>query len=174
MKKTIISSMLILLFLGSLLFAQASDGIQLQPVPPRPGGIIPILPRPRTPPDELAQLRYYEGEAIVNYGSTNSISIKGKAYVWVERIPSKNLFRGRYVICYNERRTCDVIAYSRWIEGREHDGVWFIRQSNLDAILGPEQGYVRLDEGRRIVIMRLRLKPVSISEPVPPIEILQG
>lgn len=174
MEKRIISGVFVLLFLGSLLFAQATADIAQQPLPPL-GGI--LEPVPPIPPG-LVEARYYEGEAIVHYrngAATGDPSIyertlKGKAYVWVERDVLRNLFRGNYAICYEDKHICEAITTTGWMKGEVRNGVWIIRQGNSVGRLGPEQGFVRLDEGRRTITMTLRLEqPVRIAEPVPPI-----
>jgi hypothetical protein len=176
MEKRIISGVFVLLFLGSLLFAQATADIAVQPLPPS-GGI--LEPVPLIPPG-LIEARYYEGTAVVHYrnGATTGDptiyerTLKGKAYVWVERDVRRNLFRGRYAICYESGTVgiCEAIATTGWMKGEVRNGVWIIKQGNSVGRLGPEQGFVRLDDGRRIITMTLRLEqPVRIAEPVPPI-----
>jgi hypothetical protein len=169
MKRTIILGIFALLFLGSLLFAQSAD-IAKRPLPPTG------IPEPVPPvPPGLIEARYYEGEATIQYNdvwiaNSNGRPTKGTVRVWVERDVFKNLFRGRYEICYEDRHICEATTYSSWIKGEERNGVWIIKQSNLVARLGPEQGFVKLDEGRRTITMKLKLKlPVGIPEPIPPL-----
>jgi len=179
MKRTMISGFLTLLFLGGLLLAQSSAVVagKNATIPP---GQPPVINQTRV---DLVEIRYYEGEALIHYNevwATNKPkdNIRGTAYVWVERIPSKNLFRGRYAICYGSGTDvpgiCEATTYSSWIRGEERNGVWIIRQSNLVATLGPKQGNVKLDEGRRTITMKLKLKqPVSIPEPIQPLPVTE-
>lgn len=176
MKRNVISGILAFLFLGSLLFAQATADIATRPLPPS-GGI--SEPVPPIPPG-LVEARYYKGEAVVHYNDVwiangRGNDVKATAYVWVERDVSKNLFRGRYALCSKEGAggICTATTYSSWIKGEERNGVWIIRQSNLEARLGLEQGFVRLNEGRMTITMTLRLQPVRIPEPVPPVPVLE-
>jgi len=180
MKKTIISGILALLFLGSLFFAQATADIAVRPLPP--SGVV-TEPVPPIPPG-LIEARYYEGEAVVRYNNVwiangNGKSASGIARVWVERDVFRNLFRGRYEICYNTDGplgVCEAITTTGWMEGRVlqywDKAVWIIGHGSSVARLGPEDGFVKLYDGRMTITMNLKLKqPVIAPEPIPPIEV---
>jgi len=150
MKKALISGIFALLFLGSL-FAQKLNDNSLPPFPPEP-----------------TEVRYYVGEAITHHHGEN---MKGTAYLWVEKIQSKNLFRLRYAICYDGKNVCIATTYPpEWIEGEVRDGVWVINKDlyggvdDIAARLGTKKGHIKIEGWSSTIIMNLELPHIPTPE----------